>query len=64
VCAESTTQRLANRHAHIARPSYCFFALLVEYLGGERSLLILAHGRPPTKHPFPFNFVLRPMDVR
>ncbi|CEH18750.1 Predicted seven transmembrane receptor-rhodopsin family [Ceraceosorus bombacis] len=42
---------------------YCFFALLVEYLGGERSLLILAHGRAPTKHPFPFNLLFQPMDV-
>ncbi|POW15554.1 hypothetical protein PSTT_02117, partial [Puccinia striiformis] len=28
---------------------YCFFGLLVEYLGGERSLLILIHGREATK---------------
>ncbi|KAF9238246.1 DUF300-domain-containing protein [Melanogaster broomeanus] len=32
---------------------YCFFVLLVDYLGGERSLLILLHGRPPIPAIFP-----------
>lgn len=42
---------------------YSFFQLLVVYLGGERSLLILLHGRPPIPHPFPFNLFMNPMDV-
>jgi len=32
---------------------YNFFHLLLAYLGGERSLLILLHGRPPKEHLFP-----------
>ncbi|GBB88816.1 hypothetical protein RclHR1_15410001 [Rhizophagus clarus] len=42
---------------------YCFFNLLVNYLGGERSLLILLHGRPPTPHLFPVNIFIKEMDV-
>lgn len=42
---------------------YTFFQLLVTYLGGERSLLIVLHGRPPIPHPFPFGIFLSPMDV-
>ncbi|CAJ0883492.1 15355_t:CDS:2, partial [Entrophospora sp. SA101] len=42
---------------------YCFFNLLVNCLGGERSLLILLHGRPPTPHLFPVNFFLRDIDI-
>ncbi|KIK91583.1 hypothetical protein PAXRUDRAFT_13711 [Paxillus rubicundulus Ve08.2h10] len=32
---------------------YCFFVLLVDYLGGERELLILLHGRQPIPAIFP-----------
>ncbi|KAG1732895.1 DUF300-domain-containing protein [Suillus paluster] len=32
---------------------YCFFVLLLDYLGGERSLLIRLHGRPPIPAIFP-----------
>ena len=42
---------------------YTFFQLLITYLGGERSLLIILHGRHPIPHPFPVNLILRPMDV-
>ena len=42
---------------------YTFFQLLITYLGGERSLLIVLHGRPPIPHPFPVSVFLRPMDV-
>jgi hypothetical protein len=42
---------------------YCFFQLLVEYLGGERSLLIRVHGRQPKATPFPMNVFLREIDV-
>jgi hypothetical protein len=40
-----------------------FFSLLVEYLGGERSLLILVHGRKPIPHVFPFNLFFSPLDI-
>lgn len=42
---------------------WSFFSLLVEYLGGERSLLILVHGRRPIPHPFPVNILFRPLDI-
>ncbi|GAA5942883.1 OSTA/TMEM184 family protein [Sporobolomyces koalae] len=42
---------------------YCFFSLLVEYLGGERSLIILLHGREPVKHPWPISLFASPMDA-
>ena len=42
---------------------YCFFTLLLSYLGGERSLLILLHGRPPKEPVFPVNLVKREIDV-
>ncbi|CAI2166840.1 20340_t:CDS:2 [Funneliformis geosporum] len=42
---------------------YCFFNLLVNYLDGERSLLILLHGRPPTPHLFPINIFVKNMDI-
>ncbi|KAA1477820.1 DUF300-domain-containing protein [Dentipellis sp. KUC8613] len=42
---------------------YCFFQLLLGYLGGERSLLILVHGRPPKIPPFPMNIFQREMDI-
>jgi len=42
---------------------YTFLQLLITYLGGERSLLIILHGRPPIPHPFPVNIFLKPMDV-
>lgn len=42
---------------------YCFFDLLVAYLGGERSLLILLHGRPPKYPVFPGSIFWREVDV-
>ncbi|OCH91768.1 DUF300-domain-containing protein [Obba rivulosa] len=41
---------------------YCFFNLLIGYLGGERSLLILLHGRPPKYPVFPTNLFWREVD--
>ncbi|GAA6058395.1 hypothetical protein JCM3770_002471 [Rhodotorula araucariae] len=48
---------------HAFFPHSCFFSLLVEYLGGERSLIITLHGRAPVPHPFPVNLFLHPMDA-
>ncbi|CAG8522239.1 6834_t:CDS:2 [Diversispora eburnea] len=42
---------------------YCFFNLLINYLGGERALLILLHGRSPTPHLFPVNIFVKDMDI-
>ena len=42
---------------------YCFFQLLVGYMGGERSLLILLHGRPPKDTVFPFTLLRRELDL-
>ncbi|KAI0266441.1 organic solute transporter Ostalpha-domain-containing protein [Gloeopeniophorella convolvens] len=42
---------------------YCFFQLLLGYLGGERSLLILVHGRQPKIPPIPMNVFQRELDV-
>jgi hypothetical protein len=36
---------------------------LITYLGGERSLLIMLHGREPTPHPWPVNKFLKPLDL-
>lgn len=41
---------------------YSFFTLLVEYLGGERSILILLHGRQEVDHLWPFNWFCRKLD--
>ncbi|KAM0749066.1 DUF300-domain-containing protein [Meredithblackwellia eburnea MCA 4105] len=53
----------AIRDIYEAFVIYCFFTLLVEYLGGERSLIILLHGRPPVPHPWPVSIFFSPMDV-
>ncbi|GAA6005875.1 hypothetical protein JCM10207_007260 [Rhodosporidiobolus poonsookiae] len=53
----------AFRDVYEAFVIYCFFSLLVEYLGGERSLLITLHGRPPHPHPRPVGWFLSPMDA-
>ena len=42
---------------------YTFFQLLINFLGGERSLLIMMHGRPPTHHPWPLNHWLSKVDI-
>ena len=42
---------------------YCFFDLLIRYLGGERSLLINLHGRPPKYPVFPGNIFWSEVDV-
>ncbi|KAF9571650.1 hypothetical protein EC968_000318 [Mortierella alpina] len=53
----------AFRDIYEAFVIYCFFNLLVCYLGGERSLLVMLHGRPYTKHLWPVSLWSREMDV-
>ncbi|CCG83183.1 Putative uncharacterized protein [Taphrina deformans PYCC 5710] len=42
---------------------YCFFNLLINYLGGERSIIIMAHGREPKAHPWPVNYFCDRVDI-
>ena len=44
---------------------WIFFQLMVQYLDGERSLMLrLDDGRLPVAHTFPLNLFMRPVDVR
>lgn len=42
---------------------YTFFQLLINYLGGERALIIMTHGRAPVSHLWPMNHLLAPVDI-
>lgn len=42
---------------------YTFFQLLINYLGGERSLIVMTHGRAPVNHLWPLDHVLGPVDI-
>ncbi|EPE06115.1 hypothetical protein F503_02944 [Ophiostoma piceae UAMH 11346] len=42
---------------------YTFFQLLINYLDGERALIILTHGREPISHLWPMTNVLPPVDI-
>ncbi|KAI0017509.1 DUF300-domain-containing protein [Xylariomycetidae sp. FL0641] len=42
---------------------YTFFQLLINYLDGERALIIMAHGRAPVHHLWPLNHVLPRVDI-
>ncbi|KAF9434456.1 hypothetical protein BGZ76_007996 [Entomortierella beljakovae] len=53
----------AFRDIYEAFVIYCFFSLLVCYLGGERALLVMLHGRPYTKHLWPVSMWSKEVDV-
>ncbi|CAP80811.1 Pc12g11840 [Penicillium rubens Wisconsin 54-1255] len=42
---------------------YTFFQLLINFLGGERAVIIMAHGRPPVSHAWPLNHFLPKVDI-
>jgi hypothetical protein len=42
---------------------YTFFQLLINYLHGERALIIMTHGRAPVHHLWPLNHVLAKVDI-
>ncbi|EME86382.1 uncharacterized protein MYCFIDRAFT_89109 [Pseudocercospora fijiensis CIRAD86] len=51
------------RDVYEAFTIYTFFQLLVNFLGGERSLIIMMHGRPPVSHLWPLNHVFAKVDI-
>ncbi|KAI8629214.1 DUF300-domain-containing protein [Xylariaceae sp. FL1651] len=42
---------------------YTFFQLLINYLDGERALIIKTHGRAPVHHLWPLNHILPKVDI-
>ncbi|KAF8544968.1 organic solute transporter Ostalpha-domain-containing protein [Trichophaea hybrida] len=42
---------------------YTFFQLLINFLGGERSLIIMMHGRAPKEHVWPLNYIFPKVDI-
>jgi hypothetical protein len=42
---------------------YTFFQLLINYLGGERAIIIMTHGRRPVNHLWPLNHILPKVDM-
>ncbi|RKP05420.1 organic solute transporter Ostalpha-domain-containing protein [Thamnocephalis sphaerospora] len=53
----------ALRDIYEAFVVYCFFNLLVTYLGGERELLNKLHARPPVEYIWPVRLWAREMDA-
>ena len=51
------------RDVYEAFTIYTFFQLLINYLGGERALIIMTHGRAPKEHLWPMNYVLAKVDI-
>ncbi len=42
---------------------YCFFNLLINYLGGERAIIIMTHGRQPKYHLWPMRYFCERVDI-
>ncbi|TLS28616.1 hypothetical protein PpBr36_01255 [Pyricularia pennisetigena] len=51
------------RDVYEAFTIYTFFQLLINYLGGERALIIMTHGREPVEHLWPMNYVMSRVDI-
>lgn len=51
------------RDVYEAFTIYTFFQLLINFIGGERALIILMTGRAPVQHLWPLNLVLPKVDI-
>lgn len=51
------------RDVYEAFTIYTFLQLLINFLGGERALIVMMHGRPPVSHPWPLNGCLARVDI-
>lgn len=51
------------RDVYEAFTIYTFLQLLVNFMGGERSLIIMMHGRAPVSHPWPLNLWFSKVDI-
>ncbi|KAF2279288.1 DUF300-domain-containing protein [Westerdykella ornata] len=51
------------RDVYEAFTIYTFFQLLINFIGGERALIILMTGRPPVSHLWPLNYILPKVDI-
>ncbi|KAF2668563.1 DUF300-domain-containing protein [Microthyrium microscopicum] len=51
------------RDVYEAFTIYTFVQLLINFLGGERSLLIMTYGRRPVRHLWPLTHCLPPVDI-
>ncbi|KAL4778294.1 organic solute transporter Ostalpha-domain-containing protein [Aspergillus varians] len=51
------------RDVYEAFTIYTFFQLLINFLGGERAVIIMMHGRPPIQHAWPLNHFLSKVDI-
>ncbi|KAI8941655.1 hypothetical protein NX059_012543 [Plenodomus lindquistii] len=51
------------RDVYEAFTIYTFFQLLINFIGGERALIILMTGRAPVSHPWPINLVWSKIDI-
>ena len=51
------------RDVYEAFTIYTFLQLLINFLGGERSLIIMMHGRQPINHPWPMNNCFAKVDI-
>ncbi|KAL5336426.1 organic solute transporter Ostalpha-domain-containing protein [Aspergillus crustosus] len=51
------------RDVYEAFTIYTFFQLLINFLGGERAVIIMMHGRAPVQHAWPLNHFLSKVDI-
>jgi hypothetical protein len=51
------------RDVYEAFTIYTFLQLLINFIGGERALIILMTGRAPVPHPWPLNLALDKIDI-
>jgi hypothetical protein len=51
------------RDVYEAFTIYTFFQLLINFIGGERSLIIMMHGRRPVSHLWPLSYCLPKVDI-